>query len=410
MANFFISNNETVAPFAGGIAGTAARNLVYRVVFSPAWLAGDRFIFNIITSAQTIVVGAGALTKVVPTMAVTLNDRVHFLSGVTWYGSDNGDASAWEQQAAGAFNINVANQWQEPENLVSLAPYQGRMAVFSQRTAQIWIIDPNPTNFTQQQVLSNIGTYCPLGPQSIGDLDVLFPSTTGIRSLRVRDSSLNAFVNDIGSPIDLNMQTAINASADLSVTCSIIEPSANRYWHFINGLIYVLSYFPAAKIMAAWSIYVPNYFIAGDAYIFIPSKFVTYKSIVYARAKSLYDALDHIFAYGGTGGTTYDATVATAATTWLDLRKPGTRKNAVALDYAMTGSWQFYASMDWQGVNGGAAMQAVTNAAVTAPSFQLGQFPLSDDGYHIKMKAVSSGSTAAVLSSLVFHYQTAEEK
>ena len=410
MAFSIISNNSTAASFAGGANGVAAQNLVYRVVVSPNWQAGDTFKFDIITASQAISAGTGRVTKTVPAMAVTLNDRVHFLSTTWWYGSDNGDATAWEQQAAGAFAINIANQWQEPENLVSLAPYQGRMAVFSNRTTQVWILDANPANIEIQQVLSNIGAYCPLGPESIGDLDVLFPSTTGIRSLRVRDSSLNAFVNDIGSPIDLNMQNAIEGltQAQLAATCSIVEPSANRYWHYIGGLIYVLSYFPAAKIMAAWSTYTPTFFLAGVQKTFVPSKFVTYDSIVYGRVTVGNN--ERIVCYGGLQGLTYGNTQAIAATTWLDLKTPIERKRAVSLDFVIQGSWQFQASMDWKGVTAGGKLQNITNLPVNYPVFQLGSFSWSDDGFHVKFQATSSGSLKCVLSSLVFKYKTLNEK
>jgi hypothetical protein len=409
MGTQYLGYNATVANFAGGVAGTDAKNLVYRVTFGGAYTAGDKFKFDVVTAAQTFNCGISRVTDAAPTYAITLNDRVHFLYGTGWYFSDNGDSTEFAEQGTGAGYINVANQWQEPENLISLAPYQGRMAVFSNRTTQIWVIDANPNNFSLQQVLSNMGTYCPFGPQSLGDLDVLFPSTTGIRSLRVRDSSLNAFVNDIGSPIDLNMQASISGltAAQLAATCSIVEPSANRYWHYVNGVIYVLSYFPAAKIMAAWSTYLPTATVAGTTYTFVPSRFVTFNSLVYARVTI--NSAERLLVFGGTAGTTFDASVATAATSWLDLKTPGTRKQATELDFAITGTWTFKGSMDWKGVTGGGALQTISGA-VSAPSFQLGSVAWSDDGFHVKLQAASSGSTAAVLSSMVLHYQNKGEK
>ena len=407
MSIFTSSINSTLTAFAGGVAGVPSKNLVYRVSFDGAWAAGDVFKFNIITSAQTIVCGSGWSTGIVPVRAITLKNRVHYVAGKIWYFSDNNDASAWEQQAPGAGYIDVSNNWQESEALVSLAPYQGSMAVFSQRTVQIWIMDANPLNFALKQVLTNIGSYCPLGPQSIGDLDVIFPSTTGLRSLRVRDASLNAFVNDIGSPIDRNIQTAINAvgNENLSNTCSIVEPSANRYWHFINGVLFVLSYFPAAQIQSAWSTYITS---DNNNKLFIPTKFITFQSMVYVRGSQA--GVDHVFIYGGLNGATYDASVATAATSWLDLKAPVVRKTAQQLDYVLQGSWQFFGSMDWQGVNKGAPLKAITSRPVSQPSLQNGQVGWSDDGFHVKMQAVSAGNQPCILSSLIFHFQKGAEK
>lgn len=396
--------------FAHGANGEAAQNLIYRVTFGGNWNPGDDFVFDVVTSTVTYSLGTGRLTKIVPIKAVTLNNRVHFLSGTKWYFSDNAKPMAWEQQNAGAGFIDIANQWQDPEDLISLAPYQGRMAVYSQRTIQIWVIDANPLNFAAVQTLANIGSYCALGPQSIGDLDVIFPSTTGFRSLRVRDSSLGAFVNDIGSPVDANVQADIVGltPSDLQATCSIVEPSANRYWHYLEGQIYVLSYFPAAKIMAAWSIYMPTLELNGVKKTFIPQKFVTYNSIVYARVTI--EGSEFLVSYGGTDGNTFDGAIAIAATTWLDLKTPTVRKNAEALDYVVAkGSWKFSGSMDWAGVNNGAPLQQITKV-VNVPSYQLGQVPWSDDGFHVKLQAQSEGNGPCVLSSLVLTYQQNEAK
>jgi len=407
MPTLSVLNNATVVPFAGGISGTPSQNLVNRVVFSGAWKPNDVFQFNLVTSGQILAAGVSYISQTKPVYAVTLNDRVHFVADSTWYGSDNGSATNFARQYPGSFFIDISNQWQEPEPLVSLAPYQGSMAVFSNRTIQIWVLDPNPLNIAPKQVLSNIGSYCPLGPQSIGDLDVIFPSTTGLRSLRVRDASLNAFVNDIGSPIDKNIQDAILSvgNANLLNTCSIVEPSANRYWHFINGKIFVLSYFPAAQINAAWSQYWPT---DDKKQAFTPVKFITYRSLVYLRGKQ--GNKECFFVYGGLNGAVYDDSTVVVATAWLDLKAPVNRKNAEQLDYVIQGSWQFFGSMDWQGVANGAALQAITSVPVTAPSFQNGQVGWSDDGFHVKLQAQSSGNALCVLSSLIFSFQKGKEK
>lgn len=387
------------------------RGTTYSIVFSGTWLAGDSYAFDIVTPAQTYTVGTGRLTGVVPSACLTLSNRVHFIAGKKWYGSDNGDAAQWEQQAAGAFAIDVSQNFRQSDVLVSLAAYQGRMALFANYSLMIFGVDANPQNITLIQPLANTGSFCPLGPQSLGELDVVYPSITGLRSLRVRDLSLNAYVNDLGSPIDMLIQADINTVgfSNLYTTCGIVEPSAGRYWFYINGKIYVLSYFPSAKIMAAWTMYTPTCFISSLPQTFVPIKFVIFNSQVYFIATV--SGVQHLFLFGGTNNTTYDTTVAIVETPWMDLGKPGNRKQFRALDFAQTNSWQFSASMDYYGyVNNGGQLDAINSLAESNPSFQLGSYGLSTDGFHVKLKATCTTAGYSVLSALDLHYELLDEK
>ena len=307
--------------------------------------------------------------------------------------------------------INVSEDFATPDNLVSLAAYQGRLAIFGRRNIQIWVIDASPQNWALQQVLANIGTWSSLSPESIGDLDVLFGSDTGIRSLRVRDLTLNAFVNDVGSAIDQLIQTAIAGltPAQLNQSCGIVEPSANRYWLHIGGNIYVFSYFQSSKI-SAWGIYTPTYFLAGVQYSFTPSKFVVFQGQCYLRANSTADSADHIFVYGGLNGTTYDLTQPIVELPWLDGGDCTQLKKMQCLDFAITGHWQLFGSMDYIGVvNNGAQLQSIVTT--NQPSFQVGQIGWTDDGYHFKIRAVGQAyAEAQKLSLLAITYQGGEEK
>lgn len=415
MAYYFIIGSPTTAAtaFAGGVTGINGRGVTWRVTFGGTWNVGDTFEMQLVTPAVTYQLGLGNVSDVSPTACLTLSNRVHFIAGSRWYFSDNGDPTGWDTQSPGAGYIDCSNNFKASETLVSMAAYQGSMALFSNNTVQIWIINADPTAFQLKQVLANIGSYCPLGPQSIGDLDVIFPSLTGFRSLRVRDSSNNAFVNDIGSPVDLLIQSDLQAAgfSNLTTTCSIVEPTANRFWHYVNGKIYVLSYFPSAKIPAAWSTYTPEYFVGATLTAFVPKKFLLIDQQVFILATV--GSAKHVFCFGynTSGVLTYDATVATVYTHWLDLGRPAIRKQAQSVDYAITGAWQISGSLDYEGVvNNGGSMQNITNAAVQKPSFQLGQQAWSDSGFNVRLGATSAYAGYAVLSSFVFHFQPEKEK
>jgi hypothetical protein len=405
-------SSTAATAFAGGVSGVNGRGATTRVTFGGAWSVGDSYNMQLVTPSVTYQLGVGNITKVVPTACMTLSSRVHFIAGASWYGSDNNDCKGWETQSPGAFKINASNNFKASESLVSLAAYQGRMALFSNNTTQIWTLNADPLQIAVSQILGNIGTYCPLGPQSIGDLDVIFPSLTGFRSLRVRDSSSNAFVNDLGSPVDLNVQNDIATVGfnNLSATCSIVEPSANRYWHYLNGQIYVLSYFPAAKIAAAWTTYLPQGKVSGVMTTFVPVKFLVYNQQVFILGNV--SGTCHVFNYGYTGtSVTYDSCTAKITTPWIDFGTPGVAKNTFSLDYAIQGSWKFQGSQDYNGINNlSGAYDNITSAEVQASSFQFGEQSWSADGYQVQLQATSTYSGYCVLASMILHYNKADEK
>lgn len=395
--------------FSQATNSTVGQGTTYQVTFSGAWVAGDTYTFDIVTPAQTYTAGIGNITGLVPSACMTLANRVHFVAGSSWCGSDNGDATAWEQQNPGAFAIDVSQYFQQADTLVSLADYQGYMALFANYVTLIYILDANPQNITLKQPLANIGTFCPLGPQSIGELDVVFPSVTGLRSLRVRDLSLNAYVNDLGSPVDIPFQNdilAVGFSNLAGQSCGIVEPSASRYWLYINGKIYVLSYFPSAKIMAAWSIYLPT---DSNGKTFVPIKFVIFQGQVWFVATQ--GGQNWLYNFGGANNNVYDVSQVTVATPWLDVDEPQVRKQLYNLDWATTGAWQFSMSMDYLGVtNKGALLRLLTTSPSNTVSFQLGSYPLSDDGYHIKVQATTVSPSRAVLSSMLIGFRMKEPK
>ena len=397
--------------FGSPVTAVTGRGTTYSVAFSGTWVAGDTYSFQIVTPSTTYDVGTGRLTGLTPSACITLSDRVHVVAGPNWLGSENGDMTQWEQQAPGAFSVDVSQNFRQSDTLISLAAYQGRIALFANYSIMIFSLDANPTNIALVQAMANIGTFSALGPQSLGDLDVVFPSITGFRSLRVRDLSLNAYVNDIGSPVDLLIQQDITevGLSNLGATCGIVDPSANRYWLYINGKIYVLSYFPSAKILSAWGVYTPTFFIIGRQQTFVPLKFLIFNSQVYFLGNA--SGTLFLFVYGGEDNNTYDGSQAIVEMSWLDLDLPGTRKTCQSLDYAMTNSWSFAVSMNYDGVaNHGATLQQINTAATNLPSFQFGQRPFSADGFHIKIQATSVAQAYSALSSLILHYQKGTEK
>jgi hypothetical protein len=414
----FTGSVTASSAFAGGVTGVNGRGPTTRVVFSGTWATNDTYVLNLIAPAATYVLGTGNVTNVTPAACMTYGKRVHFLAGQRWYFSDNNDATGWESQAPGAGYITLSNQYSAPENLVSIAPYQGKVAITSLTTAQIWNVSADPTQFSLTQVLANIGCYANLGMQPIGDLDVLFPHTSGIRSLRVRDSSLNAMVTDIGSAVDTYVaaDTAGKSLSVLSKACAIVEPTQNRYWVYIpaDG-IYVLSYFPSNKIVA-WSKYTPTTQIGSAQIGFTPTKFVVYNGQVYAVASYVSGANTYnaVFVYGGSDNRTYDNVAATMQLPYYDEKRPGHKKYAQKIDVDVIGTWQAQGSPNWVT---GSFGSGDTIGSPQQATFDNGWVGYEDVGSHFSfvLQSVSYSSVTANVTSppsvnaLIFYYQMGEE-
>lgn len=275
MAEYIITT--AVATTGGAIAVTDLNEDV-TLTIGGTWAQGEMITLFLVDESTGVntQVGAGTVTGILPIYCFTYDNKVYALADSKVYFSALLFPTVWNNpDASGRGAVSVASKKGNALSLVAMETYQGRMAFFSEDVIQLWTLNADPSLWQLTQVLEKIGTSAPLSVQSIGDLDLMFLHTTGIRSLRARETTLNAFVNDLGSPIDLLIQDALSGlNGDMSGVCSIVDPNTNRYWIYLNGLIYTFSYFPSGKV-AAWSVYEPS-FTDGDV---IPSPNDSYPDV-----------------------------------------------------------------------------------------------------------------------------------
>lgn len=471
-------------PFSGGVTRADATPQISYTLFDrngvlSGWNYNDTWTLIVVSNNVQYTVGAGNIANLIPTYCLALGSKVNIISGTTWAFSAISDDTKWEKQDVGAGTITIADQSFSPTSIVSLATYQGRMAVFCRSNIQIWTINADPTLYTQGQILQNTGTFAGLSVQSLGDLDVLYLSDTGIRSLRARETSLNAFVTDIGSPIDQIITDSLLVGGSNTTACSVVEPISNRYWLHLNGVIYVLSYFPSLKI-SAWSTYKPTYitnlgspnagsfqyttipgatyywqvgnantiqqsggancnpgingqFVATGAFVtvttstlggnappftsvlyeatpFTPVKFVVYNGQVYVL-----DTNNRVYVFGGSNNNTYDGSVSTVETPWLDDKEPTAEKRLESLSYAAAGLWYYQMSTDILGgtIQNVSVKGQATPAIITDSSFPYtGKIGVSGISTHIKIKALSDVTNQGklVLGCLAVNYKEGRER
>lgn len=387
----------------GGADATAGVGEKHTLTIGGLWAADEEwtlYLTNGITSLQTLV-GAGDLTGENPVFCFTYNDKEYLLAGTSVFFSASGLPTKFNDPSYGSNGfVAMSNNYSSPEDLIAVAPFQGNLAFYSRQTTQIWSTPPDPAEWRLVQVLPNIGTVAKLSVQSIGELEVLGLADQGVRSLRARESTLNAFVDDVGSPIDIILQPILAAATDgqKAAACGTVEPNSNRYWLFLIDTIYVLSNFRSSKV-TAWSTYKPTYANGGLQTVFVPEKFVVRLGRLYARGID-----GNIYLYGGVDNNTYDGCIATLRLPWLDIKSPGTIKQGLGIDVSWEGAWSVKVGMDQRS----GLLQTVF--ADDEDTFMQGIVPFSAQGTHFSMEAVTTGATYARIGSLIFHFDSGEEK
>jgi len=388
---------SSVVPMAGGVdpvGGISQRTTVGLATSGThAETVGSTFRLTIIESDNTTYpkyVGSTAMGGLKLNYCFTYKSKVNLLADSYLISSALDDPKDWKPSGIGVFFIDMSNNTNGTEDLVAAAPYQGKLAVFSRSSCQIWGIDVDPQNNALSQVVLNTGTVAPGSVISYGELDVFYLSDSGIRSLRARDSSSQAQVADVGVNIDTIVSqklSEIPESTIFNTACSVIEPRDNRLIMNVYDKMFVHSSYPTAGIQA-WSTYTPE---------ILPVKLMTIKGNMYARYGN------SIYQYGGTSGNEYDASQASMTLPYLDGGKPAHQKHLEGVDLTSDGSWDFYVGTDPYRPEVRDHIGIIDNS-----TFQLGRVIAVGIGTHIGVKLTSRGSTYGRIGNLIIHFQTNE--
>lgn len=248
--------------FTGGVTGSAAYGQRNKILFSNTWAAGDTWTLKLNgTISGDITLGSGYLGSANPAFGFVFKNRVYLANGSQFNFSgveENSETklispTGWEEQDDGAGFIPFLSQYGNQDSVISFCVFQGKLVVFGQKSIQVWTTSANPAQFVLEQVLPGTGTKAAMSVQPYGELDVLYLDH-GVRSLKAKELTLNAFVEDIGTSIDSIVQAklATCSEAEIAGACGIIDPLYRRYYLFLKDTMYVLSYFPRSQILA-WS-------------------------------------------------------------------------------------------------------------------------------------------------------------
>ncbi|HXJ48012.1 MAG TPA: hypothetical protein VNF91_02475 [Candidatus Acidoferrum sp.] len=288
--------------------------------------------------------------------------------------------------------INLSSQDADSEELTSLEVYYDKLAIFSSEATQLWGIAADPLQNALDQILRASGTPAPLSTQQYGSGDVLYLSTSGIRSVRARDSSNAAAVSDIGSPIDSLLQGlyASQGESYFAKGIALLEPVVGRFWMILSNEIYVLSAFPGPKI-TAWSKYllpfVVDYAVVCGNRIFLRSG-------------------DDLYVYGGNDGQQYDACGVEVRLPFLDMGKPATNKIFQSLDATVQGTWTVKNTFDYDNPD----TNEETLGVFSSPTWRAGKAAFEGASTHFSLRFYNTDANAALLSNAAIHYALADEE
>ena len=133
--------------------------------------------------------------------------------------------------------------------------------------------------------------------------------------------------------------------------------------------------------------------------LFTPEKFVERAGQVYVRNTD-----GKIYLYGGTGNATYDASVCSWESPWLDARSAATKKLGSGMDAGLEGGWALSLGMD---ATSGVLKEVYRSSA---SSFGKGVIPSTMKGEFFKVRGVTTGAEYARFSSFAFHFNSGDSR
>ena len=315
----------------------------------------------------------------------TYKSKVHSLYGTTWWQSKTNTPATFDSTQTGSGFQDLSQSDEFSASLTAMTPYQTSMAFFSRNNVQLWNVDVDPTKNVFVQTIGNTGTRANKSAVTVGNTDVYYLSDSGIRSLRARDASNAAYVNDVGTPIDPLVTEALRNldAATTAAAAGIVEPIDGRFMLSIGSNVYTFSYFPGAKI-SAWSVYSPGFTITNWS---------LHLQGVYARSG------DTVYKYGGDDNNTYDSSTVTVTTPFMTLNRVEDDKYITGYDIAVEGTWDVYLLSDPRDEN-----VQVKLGTVTGFTYVLQALGAVTSTPVFALKLVNQSSGAAWIGNLTVTY------
>lgn len=377
------------AAMAGGVSAVSAVAQQFQVTVGGTFEEADQFTVVINDTETYNVTGAASGTG---TTAFTFKKKMYSVASSNLYFSALNSPTQWIAGVDPGF-INMASETSGQETLTATAEYQGLMAIFSRNNIRIWSISEDSALNTDQETLQNTGTVAPRSVVSYGNNDVFYLADTGIRSIKARDSSNAAYVDDVGTAIDTHIRDYLNTltAAQIAKATAIIDPLDSRYWLAVGTRIYVFSYFPSRKI-STWSYYQLDISI---------THFARVGNRIYARATDS-EGDDGLYLYGGANNDTYpikDQSVIEIELPFMSASDPAAFKDLIGFDIIGTNVWSVEIL-----ANPGNLTEVTGHGKLNGTNYGDPRFGLTGVSSMFAINLTCSEAGRATLSALAMHY------
>ena len=379
------------ASLAGGVTAVTAVAQISTATFGGTFEAADAFS---VTINGTDYKATGLASATGKSLHIAWQ-RVWSPANSLWNYCKLKDATVWNPATVGsdAGFLNVSLDDDGNQNLTVAARYQTYDAIYSETAVVLYQLDTDPANFNRYLVLDNTSTEAQGSVTRYGNNDVFHLDPTGVRSLRALNSSNAPFVSDVGNAIDTFVLDFLDTLTSLQRrnAKSAIEPRDGRYMLAVGSRIFVLSFFPGAKI-SGWSYYSPGFEVEAFAKI----------------GKQLFlRAGNTIYLYGGDSGSVYPADnelPVTVELPFLSANAPATRKGLDGFDAAFTNEWDVNVL-----VAPNDETQKIAVGKVVNRTYGSADIALPGETSMVALEFVCNSGGRATVSMAQIHFEKADE-
>lgn len=379
----------STTPMASGVTAVEAVAQIMRVSFGGTFQANDQFTITI-NNRDYVATGRASAMGV---SAFVYKKRVWTPANSLWRYCKLNDPTDWTNAdpASGAGFINVSSDSEGTERLVGAAAYGTQLAVASRRNIWIYNIGTDAEEFSLAQTIENSGSRSARAMIGYGNLDVFYLDDSGMRSLKSKELSSDAYADDVGAAVEPFLLEYLDTLTNGQVARAVatMEPRDRRYWLAVGNRIFVYSNFPRSQI-AAWTYYEPEFEISDIARAY---------NQIYVRSG------DFIYGFGGADGTEYpdaETMIPVAELPFVAAPTP-TPLNLTGFDLGATGSWTVELLVD---PDNEASTMAV--GTLTGCTFPDGDITVPGRTTHVGVKLTGVGAGQMSVSNLAIYHDGKE--
>lgn len=232
--------------------------------------------------------------------------------------SKTGDPRDWTTASdAGFLPTGLNSRGDRSANALGI--YRNNMVVLSRDGAQVWQVDPDPTNMALLDIVENVGTSFPRTVRSVSG-DLYFLSDYGFRSITTLQLTDNLADVDVGSPIDVLVRP--EAAVEGVDPLAFYFYGTGQYMCIFGNRVFVYSISRTSKI-AAWS----EYFLSQSV-----DAVAELNQTLYLRSGDAVYKLDD--AMRTDDGVEYEVLVQLP---YMDFKQPGSLKQVYGCDVVIEG-------------------------------------------------------------------------